>query len=171
MLCGNRPEFAEALAATQRAGLRLTTINWHLTGAEVGYIVDDCDATTLVADAQFADAAVEAKANAPKLRACIAVGGDIPGFERWDDVLAAGGSRRPRRHDARDDDALHVGHDRAPEGRVPARHTADRRVALAELASYDPEQSVHLCTGPWYHAAPLAFSLTHAARRRCARRS
>ena len=57
LLCANRPEFVETTAAAQRAGLRLTTINWHLTGDEAGYIVDDCEATAFVADARFADAA------------------------------------------------------------------------------------------------------------------
>ena len=50
LLCSNRPEFIETVVAVRRAGLRLTTINWHLTGEEAGYIVDDCDATAFVAD-------------------------------------------------------------------------------------------------------------------------
>ncbi len=43
-----------------RSGMRLTTVNWHLTGEEAGYIVDDCEATVFVADAKFAAAAEEA---------------------------------------------------------------------------------------------------------------
>ena len=35
LLCANRPEFAEALYAAQRAGLRLTPINWHLGADEI----------------------------------------------------------------------------------------------------------------------------------------
>src|SRR5262245_13220288 len=34
LLCSNRPEYAEALNATRRAGLRVTPVNWHLTGEE-----------------------------------------------------------------------------------------------------------------------------------------
>ena len=52
LLCSNRPEFPETVVAVRQAGLRLTTINWHLTGDEAGYIVDDCDATAFVADAR-----------------------------------------------------------------------------------------------------------------------
>ena len=63
LLCGNRPEFVEATATAQRAGLRLTTINWHLTGDEAGYIVDDCEATAFVADARYADSAIGAAAS------------------------------------------------------------------------------------------------------------
>src|SRR5262245_36715548 len=48
LVCGNRPEYAEALAATRRGGMRLTPINWHLTGDEASYIVEDCDAKALI---------------------------------------------------------------------------------------------------------------------------
>ena len=49
LMCSNRPEFLETVVAARRAGLRLTTVNWHLTGDEAGYIVDDCEATAFVA--------------------------------------------------------------------------------------------------------------------------
>ena len=44
LMCTNRPAFVETWAACLRAGFRITTINWHLTGEEAGYIVDDCEA-------------------------------------------------------------------------------------------------------------------------------
>ncbi len=162
LMCANRPQFAETLAASQRAGLRLTTVNWHLTGSEVGYIVDDCDATAFVADARFADAAREAAALAPRLRARIAVGGDIDGFERWDDVVGAEAG------DDIDDPCLGMtmlytsGTTGRPKG-VHRRTNPAAVLALARIALYDPERHVHLCTGPLYHAAPLAFSLTAPA--------
>src|SRR5665213_4396327 len=37
LLCANRPEFVEVLAAADRTGLRITPVNWHLTGPEVAY--------------------------------------------------------------------------------------------------------------------------------------
>src|SRR5580700_11612351 len=58
LLCGNKPEFIEVLAAAWRAGLRLTPINWHLSPPEVAYIVGDCQAKALVASADFAAAAL-----------------------------------------------------------------------------------------------------------------
>ena len=50
LLCSNRTEFAIVLAATQRSGTRITPINWHLTGDEVSYIVDNCDAKVFIAE-------------------------------------------------------------------------------------------------------------------------
>ena len=113
------PSSSRPSAAAQRAGLRLTTINWHLTGEEAGYIVDDCEATAFVADARFADAAVE------RGRARAAAEGEDRGRRRHPRVRALGrrarrtGRRRARRSGARRDDALHVGHDRPAEGRAP----------------------------------------------------
>ena len=65
ILCRNRPEWAEVWAACTRGGYRLTPVNWHLTGEEAGYIVDDCEAMVLVADARLLAVATEAAADAP----------------------------------------------------------------------------------------------------------
>ena len=44
LVCSNRAEFVETLAATLRAGMRITPVNWHLTADEIGYIIRDCEA-------------------------------------------------------------------------------------------------------------------------------
>ncbi len=162
IMSANRPEFVETYAATHRAGLRLTTINWHLTGEEAGYIVDDCEATAFIADARFAAVAREAADLAPGLRACIAVGGDIEGFENWDDVVD--------NEDGALIDDPSVGttmlYTSGTTGRPKGVHRpADPRgsLAVARLTAYRSDQHVHLCTGPLYHAAPLAFSLSAPA--------
>ncbi len=162
LLSANRPEFAETVAAVQRAGLRLTTLNWHLTGDEAGYIVDDSEATALIADAQFAPCAQHAASLAPRLRARVAVGGEIDGFEDWDKVLA------PETGTDIDDPTpggvmLYTsGTTGRPKG---VRRKPDPRAGLdvAMLTAYRADRHVHLCTGPLYHAAPLAFSLNAPA--------
>jgi long-chain acyl-CoA synthetase len=162
LMCSNRPEFFEAVAAAKRAGLRLTTVNWHLTGDEAGYIVDDCEATTFVADARFAHVARRAADLAPTLRASIAVGGPIDGFEQWDDVLA------PESGVDIDDPIVGStmlytsGTTGRPKG---VRRPPDPRSALdvAKLTQYRGSRHMHLCTGPLYHAAPLSFSFTAPA--------
>ena len=162
LLCSNRPEYFETVAAAQRAGLRLTIVNWHLTGDEAGYIVDDCEATAFVADARFALTARAAVDLAPRLRASVSVGGDVEGFEPWAEVLA------PEPGDDIDDPVagrtmLYTsGTTGRPKG---VRRGADPRGALGvgQLTAYRGDRHVHLCTGPLYHAAPLSFSLTAPA--------
>jgi long-chain acyl-CoA synthetase len=157
LMCSNRPEFMETYAAAHRAGLTLTTVNWHLTGEEAGYILDDCEATAFVAGAARAAADL-----APGLEARVAVGGEIDGFEQWTEVLAP--------ENAADIDEPIVGgqmlYTSGTTGRPKGvRRKPDARGALdvAQLTVYRADRHAHLCTGPLYHAAPLAFSLAAPA--------
>ncbi|HEY3831412.1 MAG TPA: AMP-binding protein [Acidimicrobiia bacterium] len=159
LICANRPEFAEVVAACGRAGYRLTTINWHLTGDEAAYIVGDCEAKVLVAGADLAAMATAAAANAPSLCVRLAVGGKIDGFELYDAVVG------DEPNDLIDDpmpgsQMLYTsGTTGRPKGvhRPPAAAGAATAVNIYGYA--DGGGDVHLCTGPLYHAAPLAFSL------------
>src|SRR3954454_10437851 len=89
IMCGNRAEFVEVWAACIRSGLLFTPVNFHLTGGEAGYIVRDCGARVLLADAPRSRAALDAYAGAIDGCQGIAIGGAIAGFSAYDDVLAA----------------------------------------------------------------------------------
>ena len=160
LMVANRPQFPEVTAAAQRTGIRLTPINWHLTAEEAAYILDDCEAKAFIADARFAEVAADAARRAPEATVLLAVGGDIAGFDSYEEVIAA--------EDGSDID------DPTPGGTMlytsgttgrPKGVNRDRAAAVgaqattAATASYQAGESVHLCTGPLYHAAPLAFSL------------
>jgi long-chain acyl-CoA synthetase len=157
LMVANRPEFAEVVAASQRSGLRLTPINWHLTADEAAYIVGDCGATVFVADARFAEVAAAAAHQSPGATVRLAVGGDIPGFERYGAALAP--------HDGADIADPVLGrsmlYTSGTTGRPKGVHRAETPPSpfVARLFGYVPGESLHLCTGPLYHAAPLAFSL------------
>jgi long-chain acyl-CoA synthetase len=162
VMCSNRPEFVEVAAAAQRSGLRFTTINWHLTADEAGYIVDDCEATAFIADVRFAATARDAAELAPRLKARISVGAEIDGFDAWDKVLAA--------EDGHDIDDPQIGATMLYTSGTTGRPKGVRRPAeprgglgVAMLTQYRADRHVHLCTGPLYHAAPLAFSLSAPA--------
>jgi len=155
LLCTNRAEFAEVGAACQRAGWRLTTINWHLTEDEAGYIVDDCEAKALVADGSLARVAAGARQRATRCEVGLAVGGPIDGFRDYDAELAG------EPDDDIDDPVLGSsmlytsGTTGRPKG-VYRREPAP--AVIVNLFDYR-DGDRHLCTGPLYHAAPLAFSL------------
>jgi long-chain acyl-CoA synthetase len=165
LMLRNRAEWVEVWAACSRGGYRLTPINWHLTGPEAGYIVDDCGATTFVAGAQQARAAAEAAQAAPGATVLLAVGGDIGGFEPYEDAVGA-------EDDAPLDDATPGGQMLYTSGTTGRPKGVTRSgggssltvanqaaVTLTTIFGYEPGD-VHLCSGPLYHAAPLAFSLS-----------
>src|SRR5258708_17594507 len=54
LVCSNRAEFVEVMCATMRGGFRLTPVNWHLTADEIGYIIRDCEAKAVFAEARVA---------------------------------------------------------------------------------------------------------------------
>jgi long-chain acyl-CoA synthetase len=154
----NRPEFVEAYCAALRSGIRITPVNWHLTGAETGYIIDNCEAAAVIYDASLGTAE-EAAAHAAGCRLRLAAGGSIAGFDDYETAIAA--------EDAADlEDPLRgsqmlytSGTTGRPKGVYRKQPPAQRSAALT-AASGDPERDRCLCTGPAYHAAPLAFNVT-----------
>jgi long-chain acyl-CoA synthetase len=165
LACSNRAEFVGVLAATKRAGLRITPVNWHLTADEIAYIVADCEAKALFAEDRIA-AAGPAAAQCPNLVLKVAIGGPIDGFEDYDKTLAA--------LDGSDIDDPVLGNQMmytsGTTGRPKGVYRPNPVIAppgIYALRGYDHAASVQLCAGPAYHAAPLAFDVNGAMGAGC----
>ncbi len=160
LICSNRVEFVEVLAACLRGGFRLTPVNWHLTADEIGYIVSDCEAKAVIAEAGRAPVAA-AMARAGDVAVRLAVGGAIEGFAAYGEALAD--------FDPGDIADPVVGgtmmYTSGTTGRPKGVHRAQPVIvpqAMYGARGYDAETSVQLCAGPAYHAAPLTFDVTAA---------
>ena len=158
LLCTNRPEFAEVYAAVHRAGMRITTINWHLTGEEAGYIVDDCEAKAFIADSRVAEQARIAAAAAPRATVRLSIGGPVEGFEEYEKALAGQPVEDPAEPVMGSSMLYTSGTTGRPKG-VHRPTPPPTQTAALNIYGYQESGDVHLCTGPLYHAAPLAFSL------------
>jgi len=164
MLLRNRPEFVEVYFACLRAGLRITPINWHLTGDNASYVVGNCEARAFIADSGCALPALEALSdNRQALALALSVGGAIDGFDDYEQYLQG----QPT---ADIDDAL-VGsqmlYTGRPKGvyrpRVSAEIASNVPASQFEIdAAMNPGSDCSLCAGPAYHAAPLAFNVVLA---------
>ena len=165
LLCPNRPEFADSFFACQRMGVRLTPINWHLSGEEIAYIVKDSGARALIADASLAPAASRAANESTSLAVKLAVDGGIEGFENFQPAL-----------DARDDSDIDTpvlgdtmlytsGTTGRPKGVRRAMPNPADAVAgmklLATVFGFEPRgNDTTLATGPLYHSGPIHLCLS-----------
>lgn len=160
LLLSNRPEFAEAVFACSRAGLRFTPINRYLSPDEVAYIVNDCGARALIGDARYTATLAKTIALCPTLAARLAVGGEINQFERYDDALA-----NEDRADISDPQLgarmLYTsGTTGKPKGVIRQPNYSTRLEAITDAPKYQAgTDQMNLCTGPYYHGGPLTFSL------------
>jgi long-chain acyl-CoA synthetase len=164
-LTRNSAELFQTLLAVFQAGWQYVPLNTHLTAAEVGYILGDSGATSLVADAEFgAVARAGADTAGLPVDGRIAVGGAIAGFTTLADVVAG-------YPDAVPDDRI-AGQFMQYTSGTTGRPKAVQR----DLPQFDPEtwvaaysanltrydivpggDAVHLVTSPMYHLSPLSF--------------
>ncbi len=158
----NRP-FLEVVWAAQRSGLYYTAINSHLHPAEVQYVLNDCGATALVSSGAMAE--VVAGLDRSRLSIEISAVGDLPGFERYDDVLATAPTEPIDETEGREM-LYSSGTTGRPKGvrkelpETPFGDPSAKPVMVAQaLVRYGADAgSVYLSPAPLYHAAPLVYS-------------
>ncbi|QCQ90519.1 AMP-binding protein [Rhodococcus sp. SGAir0479] len=163
VVAGNDLRVLEVYWAALRSGLYITAVNWHLTPAEAAYVVDDCEASVLVASADAVGTLPADGGGLPKVRHRLAFGGAVDGYDDYDAVLAAQ-STEPLAAQPRGQDMLYSSgttgrpkgiEPRLPEGQV--HDTMDPYTAVfAPMYGFDAD-TVYLCPAPLYHAAPLRF--------------
>lgn len=166
VVAGNDLRFLEVYWAALRSGLYITAVNWHLTAAEAAYVVDDCEASVLVASAEAAGMLPIDRGALPKVRHRLAFGGRVDGYDDYDDydaVLAAQPTE-PLESQPRGQDMLYssgtTGRPKGIEPKLPdgqVHDTMDPYTAVfAPMYGFDAD-TVYLCPAPLYHAAPLRF--------------
>ncbi|HZQ83371.1 MAG TPA: acyl-CoA synthetase [Acidimicrobiales bacterium] len=166
ILMENNARFFDVAWAGQRSGLYYTAINSHLRTPEVQYIVDDCEAKALVTSPAMRDAVDALDLSRVPVRLCIGEG--LPGFERYDDAIAAMPAT-PVADEAEGREMLYSsGTTGKPKGvrkainLVPPGDTGAIPVMLAaNMTSRGVGPgSVYLSPAPLYHSAPLVYSMS-----------
>jgi long-chain acyl-CoA synthetase len=166
MLLPNSREVFELYVAVLQAGFYLVPINWHLVGPEIAYIVQDCEAKAFVAHTNFSGAA-QAAADEIQFPAAgrFAVGGAIPGFRPYQDLMAGQPSTTPEGRTTGAVMNYTSGTTGRPKGvRRPLPGIEPEAMAagfggmlfLFRLQPFDA--NVHICGSPLYHTAVLVFA-------------
>ncbi|MDM0015152.1 AMP-binding protein [Variovorax sp. J22P168] len=168
-LIGNRAEAVALGWAAWRSGVYLTPMPTGLTVRELHYLVEDCDAKVVVADAILADVAVELPALSRTEISWLSLRGPIPGFVAMETLLS---QASPKSRADETPGALMVytsGTTGAPKGVFRPLLPADYRGTppfakdLLSLFGLDDANVRYLSTAPLYHAAPLRFALAVTA--------
>jgi len=160
LVLGNRPEFAEIIFAATRGGLRYTPVNRYLSAEEMAYIVKDCGATALFGDGSYPEQLVGLNDRCPALRARLAVGGALPGFDNYEDALSVHGVHDIENPQLGARMLYTSGTTGRPKGVVRKPNYSTRLEAINDAPRYEPGTGqMNLCTGPYYHGGPLTFSL------------
>ena len=164
VLLENHIEFFEVVWAALRAGQYVTPINWHLTADEAGYIVADSDASVLVTTARLADVVHAMAGDLAAVTTRVAVDGDLPGFERYAEVVAGqepGPVPGEREGSWMFYSSGTTGRPKGivpplPEGPLGAPSMITR--LLTGLFGFSAD-TVYLSPAPLYHAAPAGWTI------------
>ena len=162
----NGVAFLELYLAAMQIGLYLTPINYHLTGPEIAYIVQDSESRVVIADPRFGDVAAAAveELGYPK-EARLAAGGDITGFRSYADLKDGQPTSLP--DDRRAGAAMNYtsGTSGKPKGvkrplvDLDPDTMAELHTFLLGLFDIEPHNAgVHLVAAPLYHTAVLNFA-------------
>ena len=85
----NNIRYFEAVWASLRSGLYLTTVNRYLTTEEAGYIVDNCEAKVTIASAYLKDIARDLPEYAPNCHTWLMLGEETEGYDDYSRALDA----------------------------------------------------------------------------------
>jgi long-chain acyl-CoA synthetase len=163
VLMPNNDVWFDIVWGALRAGLYVTPINWHLSAREAGYIVTDCEAKAIFADASLTDTVTQLGAAAANVEIRLSTNGELPGFEELSDAIAL----QPTTPLDGQREGMWMfyssGTTGQPKGIKPTLPEPELggpnafTMLLTGLYGFDPDV-VYLCPAPLYHAAPAGWS-------------
>ena len=162
----NQPEFLEVALATAQTGTYFVPINCHLTGAEVGYILADSEASVVVVAERYGSAAAADDEGTVPTGHRLVVGA-AEGYRSYDEWKAGYSDTRPPAPEAGGTMLYTSGTTGRPKGiRRPLTggdpETVPRLFAglVGAVFGVPAGAGVQLVTGPLYHATPGSLALT-----------
>ena len=164
LLCNSPLYFVVAWAA-QRSGLYYTPINWHLSEDEICYIVEDCEAKVLFADARLGASLDGLLKNTPSLQAYFSAHGEHPGFTSLEAAL----TDYPVTPLDEEPAGMVMFYSSGTTGRPKGIKRPLPETDYSENSGLEPlmenlwgftDQSIYLSPAPLYHAAPLGWCMS-----------
>jgi len=158
----NHLNYLEVVWAALRSGLYITSINRYLTTEEAGYILNDCEAQSVVASARIIEAD-GLKAYAPRCASWLSIDGGLDGYQDYEEALATFSAEPLAEEPAGYFMLYSSGTTGRPKGikrpltgkSIDAEDT--ELGGLQKLLWGFDENTTYLSPAPLYHSAPLGF--------------
>jgi long-chain acyl-CoA synthetase len=150
--------------ACMQIGIRLVPVNFHLTQADIEYILADSGARAVLVDAEVPEAVAAARASGAQLKVAL---GEVEGFESADEFIVGASEVPPQERQPGQRMYYTSGTTGRPKGVVKRQPSGEPdelaiKSSLALFQSSGREASsdgVTLVSGPLYHAAPLGAAV------------
>jgi acyl-CoA synthetase (AMP-forming)/AMP-acid ligase II len=161
----NCPEFLEITWACQLSGLYYSAVNTHFTPDEVLYVIADSDSRAVFIDASMTSLGERVVETAAGVDVRIAIGGALPGWQRYDAATADAGEDVPPLSDG--SEMLYssgtTGRPKAVRRPLPLDGNGSWAQGVLEQAlsrNYGMSpSSVYLSPAPLYHAAGVNYTM------------
>ena len=156
LLSKNSIEHALWYYACSKAGVVPVPLNFRLAPPEWSYILNDAGAKLVFAQDALAEALAPVRGELASVKHWIALGADVPGWERFDAFVAAQPASAPAHRGAPDDDVYQMytsGTTGRPKGAVLTHRAVVSQLHQASLAFRTAPGDRMLIVAPLYHAA------------------
>ena len=161
LLSKNSIEHAIWYYACSKAGAVTVPLNYRLAPPEWTYILNDAGARLIFAQDALAQALAPVRGELAAAKHFVALGADVPGWERFESFHAGQPATAPAHHAAPDDDAYQMytsGTTGRPKGAVLTHRAVTAQLHQASLAFRSAPGERALIVAPLYHAAASVTS-------------
>ena len=162
----NHDRFFEIVWGCHYAGAVYTACSSRLTASELQYVVHDCEAKVFITSKYKSDQAAEIVAGTPNVAVRLMLDATIDGYDSYEEAVAAQ-SPEPLDEDrvAGTDMLYSSGTTGRPKGvtrefvALPLDTTPGSVTPVLQMLFGGNNDSIYLSPAPFYHAAPLRFSM------------
>ncbi len=160
-MVGNEPDYYNLIWGAHRTGVHFVCVSTRLTADETNYTLENSGARLFVLSAKYGDQAAAIETTA----ACFSLGGSIPGYAAWEDVIATMPAERIKDETAGSSMLYSSGTTGRPKGVKRAAVEAEDIAATSPLVMLAAglygmgADTIYLSPAPLYHAAPLGWSM------------
>jgi acyl-CoA synthetase (AMP-forming)/AMP-acid ligase II len=161
LLSKNSIEHALWYYACSKAGVVTVPLNYRLAPPEWSYILNDSGAKLVFAQDALAAALAPARGGLAAVKHWIALGADVPGWERFEAFHAGQPANAPAYHAAPGDDVYQMytsGTTGRPKGAVLTHHAVMSQLHQGAIAFRSSPGERALVVAPLYHAAAAVTS-------------